>query len=258
MRMPATDFANAMWNVPFLPLAVIPSLYTSTALCILHTGFSSGGGASGLVLGSIGSPTSLVVPPPPPGTGLAGLLLGSPLPPGLVTAGSQPQAAVAAAALLQERMGQELPAAHGLPGWVLHFGPCKRRRHCASATANECRSSGLCDMSRLTSPSSFVMHLPCCRLWRALCLAAQQLAPSAGSSGSGVGPGNAWGANAPPSGTTRLSAARLWCVLQVQLCCLTEEEQQLHAANIGDGVYVAAAALLQLEAGQAHAPCAVL
>lgn len=100
-------------------LAVISRLCAPTR-CILHAGFSSGGGASGLVLGSMGGPTSLVVPPPPPGTGLAGLLLGSPLPPGLVTAGSQPQAAVAAAALLQERMGQELPAAHGLPGWVLH------------------------------------------------------------------------------------------------------------------------------------------
>lgn len=101
-------------------------------------------------------------------------------------------------------------------------------------------------------------NLPSGRLWRALCLAAQQLAPGAASSGSGARPGNAWGASVPASGTARFSAARLWCVLQMQLCCLTEEEQQLHAANVGDGVYVAAAALLQLEAGQAHSPGAVL
>ncbi|GLC56456.1 hypothetical protein PLESTB_001106700 [Pleodorina starrii] len=133
-------------------------------------------------------PASLAVPPPPRGAGLAGLLLGQPLPPGLM-AGTQ--SAIQAASLVQDRLQEQLPAAFGLPG-----------------------------------------------LWRALyeCLM-------------------------PPMSARPeplLSASRLWSVVQVQLACLTPEEQVVHTTNVGDGVYVSAAALVQLAAGAAIAPGSVL
>jgi hypothetical protein len=55
-----------------------------------------------------------------------------------------------------------------------------------------------------------------------------------------------------------LSASRLWSVVQVQLSCLTPEEQVIHIMNVGDGVYVSAAALVQLAAGASIAPGSVL
>jgi hypothetical protein len=147
-------------------------------------------------------PAASAVAPPPAGTGLAGLLLGlqGGLPPGLAGA-SQP--AVAAAALVQERIREQLPPAFGLPG-----------------------------------------------LWRAMFEAMhQQTAPP------------------PPRHSYPLqqqqqqqlfAPARLWCVLQTQLCCLTPDEQVVHAANVGDGVYVAAAAAVQLAAGAPLTPGSVL
>ncbi|EFJ40631.1 hypothetical protein VOLCADRAFT_121706 [Volvox carteri f. nagariensis] len=47
-------------------------------------------------------------------------------------------------------------------------------------------------------------------------------------------------------------------MVQVQLSCLTPEEQVVHSANVGDGVYVSAAALVQLAAAAAIAPGSVL
>ncbi|KAG2447917.1 hypothetical protein HYH02_007371 [Chlamydomonas schloesseri] len=146
-------------------------------------------------------PAVSAVAPPPAGTGFAGLLLGlqGGLPPGLAGA-SQP--AVAAAALVQDRIREQLPPAFGLPG-----------------------------------------------LWRAMFEAIHQHA-------------------APPAqrqpypqqvqGQTLFAPARLWCVLQTQLCCLTPEEQAVHAANVGDGVYVAAAAAVQLATGAPLTPGSVL
>ncbi|GLI70889.1 hypothetical protein VaNZ11_015913, partial [Volvox africanus] len=129
------------------------------------------------------------VAPPPRGAGLAGLLLGQPLPPGLM---SSSQSAVQAATLVQERLQGQLPVAFGLPG-----------------------------------------------LWRAL---HECLYPSQTS------------ARSEPL----LLASRLWSVVQVQLSCLTPEEQAVHTANVGDGVYVSAAALVQLAAGAPIAPGSVL
>ncbi|GIL60377.1 hypothetical protein Vafri_14989 [Volvox africanus] len=129
------------------------------------------------------------VAPPPRGAGLAGLLLGQPLPPGLM---SSSQSAVQAATLVQERLQEQLPVAFGLPG-----------------------------------------------LWRALHECLYPLQASARSE-------------------PLLLASRLWSVVQVQLSCLTPEEQAVHTANVGDGVYVSAAALVQLAAGAPIAPGSVL
>ncbi|GIL80547.1 hypothetical protein Vretimale_16030 [Volvox reticuliferus] len=129
------------------------------------------------------------VAPPPRGAGLAGLLLGQPLPPGLM---SSSQSAVQAASLVQERLQGQLPVAFGLPG-----------------------------------------------LWRALHECLHPLQTSARSE-------------------PLLMASRLWSVVQVQLSCLTPDEQVVHTANVGDGVYVSAAALVQLAAGAPIAPGSVL
>ncbi|KXZ46707.1 hypothetical protein GPECTOR_41g671 [Gonium pectorale] len=46
--------------------------------------------------------------------------------------------------------------------------------------------------------------------------------------------------------------------IQVHLSCLSADEQAMHAANIGDGIYVSSAGLIQLAAGAAVAPGSVL
>ncbi len=56
-------------------------------------------------------------------------------------------------------------------------------------------------------------------------------------------------------------SSRAVCVLPMpllQLACLTPEEQAVHATNVGAGVYVAGAALVQLAAGSAVAPGSML
>ncbi|KAG2430073.1 hypothetical protein HXX76_010173 [Chlamydomonas incerta] len=145
-------------------------------------------------------PVFAAVAPPPIGTGLAGLMLGlqGGLPPGLADAN---QPAVAAAALVQERLKEQLPPAFGLPG-----------------------------------------------LWRAMHEAIRQQAAQQGQPC----------AQPPAQQQLLFVPARLWCVLQTQLCCLTPEEQAVHAANVGDGVYVAAAAAVQLAAGAPLTPGCVL
>ncbi|KAG2482267.1 hypothetical protein HYH03_018783 [Edaphochlamys debaryana] len=153
---------------------------------------SSGGGVSLLPPAA-----AATVPPPPPGVGLAGLLLGQPLPPGLASA---EQPAVQAAALVQERLQKQLPPAFGLPGLYRAL------------------LDGLCPATS-TGGSSSGSHRP-----------------------------------SPPL----FAAPRLWCVIQLQLSCLSPEEQAIHAVNVGEGVYVAGAALVQLAAGSALAPGSAL
>lgn len=40
--------------------------------------------------------------------------------------------------------------------------------------------------------------------------------------------------------------ACMWSVLQMHIACIEPEDRATHAANIGDGVYMAAAVLLPL------------
>ncbi|GFR47002.1 hypothetical protein Agub_g8685 [Astrephomene gubernaculifera] len=168
---------------------------------------------------SSGAQNAASVPPPPPGTGLAGMLLGQPLPPGLVSA---EQPAVQAAALVQERLQEQLPPTFGLPGlWrALH-----EVIHPAAAAAEISSSSSLTSLSRTQQQQQQSRQQQ-----QQLLLQEQQ----------------------------PFSSDRLWSVLQVQLSCLSSEEQSVHAANVGDGVYVSAAAMVQLAAGAAVAPGSVL
>ena len=87
----------------------------------------------------------------------------------------------------------------------------RERAACGSLTATAVRSAPPCCA---------------CRLWAALLACLNHVDAGAGPS---------------------LDASQLWCLVQLHLACLSDDERKAHAQNVGDGVHLALAGLVQLQ-----------